>query len=154
MSAALAVEPGPAVVFRETRQDVGRVLAGGSIETRFRFRNGGDAPLRIENVASSCDCLQPRFPATVAPGAEAEVSARFEPQVSWEGKLEKTIRVRTNDPQHPDVELTLAADVIPFFRREPAGPVELSYRPGETFRRTVLLIPRAGSRARRQRGSV
>lgn len=31
------------------------------IQSEFRFRNDGDRPVRIENVQTSCDCMQPRL---------------------------------------------------------------------------------------------
>lgn len=145
-ASAQRADPGPRIVFSTTRGDLGRVDAGGSARLTFPFRNSGARPLRILAVEGDCGCITPEYPKTVAPGKSAVLTALFEAQPGWGGKIERSLRVRTDDPVQPEVKLSVVVDIVPFVQMDPCSPLQLFYRPGQVYRKTVRLTPRAGSK--------
>jgi hypothetical protein len=137
--------PAPRIAFDATSIDLGAVDAGSSKEVRFPFRNTGARPLVIRNVDVSCGCLTPRFPEQVPPGGSGEIKVRFEPQPFWSGKVTKEVTVYTDDPRSRSLPLRLDADIIPYVRIEPPGPLEIEYQRGAVVQRELQLIPRQGT---------
>lgn len=137
---------GPALKVLEVRQDLGTIEAGAKKDAVFPVRNAGGEPLRFLSVTGTCGCLSPTYPPKLAPGARGEIRVAFEPQPLWSGKMEKRVKVKTDDPRHPDAELVLVADVIPYVRIEPPSPVVVQYRRGGTYTRDLVLTPREGKK--------
>lgn len=136
--------PAPGELFEVTRRDVGKIGAGDRVELSFPLTNSGSTPLTILGVDGDCGCIQPEFPRELAAGARGEVKVVFVPLSSWSGKVEKQLRVRLGSQPAADIRLTVAADVTPFVSTIPAGPITVTYRPGETYRRKVQLSIRKG----------
>ncbi len=134
----------PRAEFRNERQDLGSVPAGGSAEARFTLQNRGGAPLRIVEVDGDCGCITTDYPKSVAPGQSAAIVARFTANAEWSGHKERSVRVRTNDPSGKLTRLRVSADVVPIVRVEPEGTLELSYHSRETMRRELRLVPQPG----------
>jgi uncharacterized protein (DUF58 family) len=95
----------------ETR-DAGIVRKGEKIEAVFEVRNSGPAPLRISDARPSCGCTVATFDREIAPGKSGSVHATVETK-NLSGAITKTITVVSNDPERPQVALTLKADVRP-----------------------------------------
>jgi hypothetical protein len=141
---ALRPEP-PQAAFETTERDLGTIPAWEKAEARFPLRNTGGAILHLLDVHGECGCLTPEYPRQLAPGQAGEIRVTFEPQPTWHGKMEKHVRVKTDDPRRGEIALTLKAEVTPLIAIEPQNPVVLLYRRGAVERREVRLIPRPGS---------
>lgn len=60
------------------KYDFGKVARGESVSHVFRFRNTGDAPLVILDVATSCGCTTPEYTREpVLPGRYGQVKITF-----------------------------------------------------------------------------
>src|SRR5262245_30601589 len=141
----------PRLELATRRHDFGRMVAGEHGRTEFRLRNAGRAPLRIAKVDAECGCVAPSYPALLPPGGEGEILIRFDPLVTWGGRVEKTLHLRSNDPSQPVVPLTLAAEIVPLIVFEPRSPVDVPYEWGQTLEREVMITPKpdAGIRVTR-----
>ncbi len=104
----------PKIVFKENVHDFGKVPRGPELQYNFRFTNKGNSNLNIERVQTSCGCTG----ATVgeksdyAKNESGEIKVNFSTQ-GREGHQEKTIIVYSNDPQNPQVVLTVKCDIDP-----------------------------------------
>lgn len=104
----------PKIVFKENVHDFGKVPRGPELQYNFRFTNKGNSSLNIERVQTSCGCTG----ATVgeksdyAKNESGEIKVNFSTQ-GREGHQEKTIIVYSNDPQNPQVVLTVKCDIDP-----------------------------------------
>lgn len=134
--------PVPRAVFPAPRQEMGLVPLGGSVEAKFPLRNDGGAVLHLVEVEAGCGCLTPRYPESLRPGEKGEIRVRFEPQPLWNGKMEKHVKVHTDDPKAAVTELTLVAQVQPLMVVEPQGVVHAEYHRGQSFHREVKLVSR------------
>ncbi len=106
----------PKVVVPESKFDYGKVVAGTKVEHDFLLKNVGTAPLKIEQVHTSCGCTAAVLDsATIAPGGETKVRTTFD-TTGFEGKKIKTIRLYSNDPQNSSflfsLEGTVRSEVI------------------------------------------
>jgi hypothetical protein len=81
------------------------------ITAEFRFKNVGDANLKIGNVKSSCGCTVATLEkGEYAPGESGAVRAIFTIG-SRLGEQEKVIQVDTNDEKQPKAYLTLHVSI-------------------------------------------
>lgn len=91
--------------------DFGTILQGEKVETIFRLRNDGDAPLLVDRVKTSCGCTAALLSASVlAPGESGEVSTTFD-SARFSGSVQKTISVYSNDPERPVLQLTVKGSI-------------------------------------------
>ena len=69
---------GPKIVFSEEKHEFGDIIQGDVIEHIFEFSNGGNSPLILQDVKTTCGCTVPEWPRTpLAPGATAELKVKF-----------------------------------------------------------------------------
>ncbi|KJD33438.1 hypothetical protein PK35_06170 [Tamlana nanhaiensis] len=89
----------PVIEFEKKEHDFGEIESRTPVETVFKYKNTGDAPLVITDIKSSCGCTVPqnwsREP--LAPGAEGEFTVKF--NGSGSNKVTKTITVTANTEQ-------------------------------------------------------
>jgi hypothetical protein len=137
--------PVPRALFHTMRIDLGSLPAETSREAHFTLQNQGGADLHILEAEGGCGCLTVTFPRKLRPGATGQLRVKFTPLPAASGRVERRVRVRTDDPRRPEAELTLAAEVIPLLRTEPRSPIVVNYRRGVVYQREVRLIPRPGS---------
>lgn len=75
-----------------TSHDFGTIKQGKPVVVTFRFKNEGDAPVRLETARSTCGCTAPTWTETpVQPGAEGEVSIEYD--AYRRGRFEKKVMV-------------------------------------------------------------
>jgi hypothetical protein len=120
---AAAAHSGPALSIRDTSQDGGTVEEGTLLKYRFTVANPGDANLEITQVKPSCGCTVPHWDKEIAPGKEGEIDAEVHTE-HFRGAILKHLTVISNDPQHPQLELSLTAKITPLVEITP-GPVAL-----------------------------
>ena len=120
----------PDLVIENYKFDFGQVYQGERVEHVYRFRNAGDAPLRIEKVRSSCGCTAALASAEIiAPGEQGEVKAVFD-STRFRGRVTKTIYLYTDDPVHRETHFTLSGEVLAKLVANPAKLVFDNLSPG------------------------
>jgi hypothetical protein len=103
---------GPILTLEETRYEFGRLDVGEDGEHAFVLTNVGDEPLTLTQRGSTCGCCtcvcSVRLPAGgIAPGESGHVVLGWQSRL-YVGSFRQTARISTNDPQHPDVTLSIA----------------------------------------------
>ena len=90
----------------------GEVKEGDVVEHSFKFKNGGQFPLIINNVTASCGCTIPEWPREpIAPNKESAIKVHFNTK-GKPGQQVKTITVYANtQPAYSELRLlgTVAA---------------------------------------------
>lgn len=108
----------PKAVPVEPIKDVGTIAKGEKIVHDFVLRNDGNAPLEITEVRPACGCTVAEFDKTIAPGQTGKVHAVVD-TVTFNGPIAKGVTVTTNDPDNPQIELTVRAKVEPYINVKP-----------------------------------
>jgi hypothetical protein len=119
MCVAAQAEGTPKIQFDQMVYDFGKTSQVATVSGVFTFKNTGDGILKVEPPKPSCGCTVAALkPDTLAPGATGELSFTLNLGVS-RATLEKHIAVRSNDPQTPDVSLTIKVDYTPLYDVNP-----------------------------------
>lgn len=102
----------PRISFDAPHMDMGKIVQGAQVETRFTFTNVGGRPLVITDVRSTCGCTVgkdwPKHP--IKPGEEAHIDVSFDSE-GRTGIQNKTITVVANTSPPSNV-LTLSGEVV------------------------------------------
>jgi hypothetical protein len=101
----------PRALVKNPVVDLGVVAVGGDSVARFALENRGDAVLEILGAEPGCKCTLVDFDEAIPPGQVGHVRARLV-TAELAGPVTQGIVVRTNDPDHGRVLLTLKAEVI------------------------------------------
>ncbi|MEO0470408.1 MAG: DUF1573 domain-containing protein, partial [Bacteroidota bacterium] len=101
----------PNIEFEKTVYEGGTVLEGEKVTYAYKFTNTGKTDLEIASVKASCGCTAsaPKDK-VVKPGQTSEIIATFNSQ-GRKGVQQKSITVRTNDPDNGTVILRLKVEV-------------------------------------------
>lgn len=117
----------------------GRIAEGSKIDHTFRFQNSGDAPLVINKVRSSCGCTAALLSADrLAPGEWGELKTTFDSR-GFQGKINKTIYIHSNDPGPQPTRFRLQGEVL---KELVVQPSRLRFRAGHRqppFKATINL---------------
>jgi hypothetical protein len=108
----------PKAVPVEPIKDVGTIAKGEKIVHDFVLRNEGNAPLEVTGVRPACGCTVAEFDKTIAPGQTGKVHAVVD-TTTFSGPIAKGVTVTTNDPENPQIELTVRAKVEPYINVKP-----------------------------------
>ena len=92
----------------------------------------------IEDVKPGCGCTVAKFDKIIAPGAEGKIELVLDGE-RVHGAFAKTAVVKTNDPEHPELTLTIAGTEIPFLSIVPEGTIYLHGRYDEAVEKSVTL---------------
>jgi hypothetical protein len=104
---------GPHITFDKEVHDFGPVPYGATVEGEFVVKNTGEGTLIIKNIEADCGCTRTVVGSQeLSQGGESRIVAKFETTGLKPGKKQKHVRVHSNDPARPNVELTLLADVV------------------------------------------
>lgn len=77
----------------------------------FRFTNGGDVPLNIDRLVSTCSCATAKVDKKIVqPGDNAEIAVRYDPK-GHPGKFERRVFVYTSSGNDPAAVLRLTVEV-------------------------------------------
>lgn len=113
----------PVLEFDKKEHDFGEIEAKKSVETVFKYKNTGDAPLVITNIKSSCGCTVPqdwsREP--LAPGAEGKFTVKF--NGSGSNKISKSITVTANTEKGSEI-VKISAFVKPDLNKVKPQPAK------------------------------
>jgi hypothetical protein len=92
--------------------DFGQALQNKTLNHDFVLRNVGDEPLRIEDVRTTCGCTAALPNARVVPpGGQTRLQVSLQTRTS-EGRLEKGVSIRSNDPTRNVLEIKLTVTVV------------------------------------------
>ena len=117
-AAAPATDKGPRISVEPATFDFGRVLQQRTLQKEFKVRNFGGADLLIEGVSTTCGCTttdsagQPILNKVLKPGGSMPMTVKLETRTA-EGKLSRSVLIRSNDPAKPMLELKVEATVVP-----------------------------------------
>jgi hypothetical protein len=129
----------PRIVCDEPVFDYGTVDASTVVEHTFTIRNEGTLTLEISRVHASCGCTVASISSqSVPPGGESKISSRLSLQ-GRSGPQQKTIVIDSNDPQTPQMVLTLRGIVGSAINVQPQQIVLPRVAPGSTPTANVIL---------------
>ncbi len=116
---AAAADGAPKIQFEQTVYDFGKTSQVATVSGVFKFKNVGDAVLKVEPPKPSCGCTVAELkPDTLQPGETGDLPFTFSLGLN-RAILEKHIAVRSNDPETPEVSLTIKADYTPLYEINP-----------------------------------
>ena len=103
----------PVAEFETTTSDFGKPMEGMKTKSVFPFKNTGDADLVIISVKAACGCTDAKATENViAPGKSAAIETVFN-TAGYRSKVNKTVTITTNDPDHSTVVLTITGEIVP-----------------------------------------
>ncbi len=105
------LQKSPQIVFEETNYNFGTIEGDMVTSHMFRFRNAGEGKLVISNVQKGCGCTAAVVgKKELEPGERSEVNVQFNSR-GKRGRQTQKIRIYSNDPSNPQVELTMSGEV-------------------------------------------
>lgn len=111
VGAGTALWAAPKVQFEKEILDFGNVLSGTPINASFQVKNAGDTDLDITNVRPGCGCTKAEAKKTkLAPGESSTIEAVFN-STGYNGAINKSISVTTNDTDRPSLLLQIKANI-------------------------------------------
>lgn len=136
-----ATELSPAITFEKPVLDLGEVGTDSKRTGEFRFTNTGKSPLKILQVHSCCGVAADGVKAgdEFAPGESGVLTFEYLIGSTPNPAVVKELRMRTNDPEHAIVTLTIKAAIVRrvectprslrlFLKRENAGAGDITLR--------------------------
>lgn len=106
----------PKIEFAENIKEFsfGTISEGQQVEHLFKFKNAGDFPLIINNVAASCGCTIPEWPhEPIGPDEESAIKVRFNSKGKV-GPNAKTVTIYANtNPTATTINFTVEVVVHP-----------------------------------------
>jgi len=119
MCVVALAEGAPKIEFEQTVYDFGKTSQVATVSGVFKFRNAGDGVLKVESLKPSCGCTVAELkPDTLPPGETGELAFTLHlGQVK--AQFDKRIMVKSNDPQTPEVSLSIKADYTPLYDLSP-----------------------------------
>lgn len=102
----------PNIVFERPVYEGGSIIEGEKLKISYKFKNTGGSDLLIESVKASCGCTAaaPKEE-LIRPGEESVITAEFDSRGRL-GVQQKSIMVRTNDPDEPVINLRFSTEVV------------------------------------------
>lgn len=99
------------------KQELGTVIYGEVETTNFTLTNYTPLPLSITRVSTSCGCTKASVQSNVVgPYESTVVNVSFDPAVHKDdtdlGELTRTIYIETDNPNFPELETIITANVI------------------------------------------
>lgn len=123
-----------AISVEQTTHDWGTIdIDSGIASQSFTIENQGSTPLKLYEVQTSCMCTTAQLKTgtqeskkfgmhekstsvfEVSPGASAQLLVEFDPAYhgpSGVGPINRTVIIKTNDPNNPTLTFQLAANVV------------------------------------------
>jgi hypothetical protein len=108
----------PKAVAVEPIGDVGTVAKGDNATHDFVIKNEGGADLQITNVQPACGCTVARYDKVIAPGKTGTIHVVVD-TTTFSGAIVKEVTAYTNDPENPQIQLTVRAKVEPYIAVKP-----------------------------------
>lgn len=110
----------PAFALATTIIDFGVILDTEEASRVIRFRNDGDAVLKVPQPKTTCGCTATKMEKhEFEPGEWCEVEVTFDPAGKAPGRHEQSVTFQTNDPKKQSVAVKVRAFVKPLVSIEP-----------------------------------
>ena len=123
-----------------TSHDFGDMQQGGSKSHSFVFRNIGEGPLTLEVIGSSCRCTIGKLDdPTLEPGEETSVTLEWK-ATGVLNEFSQTATIRTSDPQHQTIVLSVRGNVARTVLVEPSDINFGEISVAEEHRRTCYVF--------------
>jgi len=110
---------GPKIEVGPQFYDLGDVVYGDIAKHTFTVKNIGDKPLEILRLSTSCGCTSAEIAEedkVIKPGEVVDMIVAFDPAVMNDptatGSVERVVYIKTNDPDQPEFEVDVIANVI------------------------------------------
>jgi len=102
----------PRLLVQPSVHDFGYIKQGELVSYTFIVTNGGGDLLTITNVTATCGCTaaQPEKKELI-PGESTNIKVTFN-SAGRQGKQNKTVKIFSNDPENPEVSLTIKGTVV------------------------------------------
>jgi hypothetical protein len=101
----------PEIAFDQEKWDFGRIKEGKVVTHIFIFSNKGGSSLEIQRVRTSCGCTAALVSQKIlAPGENGELKVTFNTR-GYAGNVSKYVYIHSNDPRHPQIQLSLNASI-------------------------------------------
>ena len=140
LRADAAAQGTPEIRFETNFFDFGKVTGRERLSGAFKFRNIGSGMLRIDPPEASCECTVPELKTnTIAPGENGEVSYTITLDRPLNGQ--RLIRVHSNDPKNPNLNLTIQLDYTPLYELDPKT-LFVTVPPGKDKAQSAFTISR------------
>ena len=131
--------PQPRIEVTNPVYHFGTVLEGSPVKHEFTVKNAGQAELVIGQVLSSCGCtVAASDKKRLAPGEQTQLPVTFDTRHE-KGPATRRIDVYTNDPQTPDLALTIEGTVRTESEATPPEVLFNSVRRGSEQTREVAI---------------
>jgi hypothetical protein len=105
----------PQIEITPSNMDLGDVTKDG-FNYMFTVRNTGKKTLEIGKVSTSCGCTLANIDSDkISPGESTGLHVTFNPKLMEEevkGKISRIIFIKSNDPENPEVEIKITANVV------------------------------------------
>ena len=101
----------PRIVVDEPAVDLGEVFEEPLYGLVFIVKNAGDADLAIAQIRSTCGCTTARFDRVIPPGGQGEIVVEIDGGKVMVGSFVKKAAVLSNDPDNPQVMLSITGTV-------------------------------------------
>jgi hypothetical protein len=129
--AALTVSP--------TSLEIGLLASGSSHQEHLSLTNSGNVPLKLLAVEVECaGCTKVQFtPTTLERGKSLDLPVTFKPPPDDNGRIRRSVTIKTDDPKQPSITIPLnafvttvagiwPAELSPGAPRAPGSDVELT----------------------------
>jgi hypothetical protein len=123
---------GPKAQVPETTHDFGEVFEDRVLSHTFTIKNIGDALLEIKDIDSDCACTAADSDRRIPPGGQGRITLTIKPYSVLRQFAKKT-KVSFNDPDQPQVVLTMKGYGKPFIEIQPSHIIRLRGKPGEAL---------------------
>lgn len=135
----------PKIQFETNFFDFGKVTSSEKLVGSFKFKNVGKADLHLEAPQASCDCTEAKIsPDIVPPGQSGEVSYSIKMDHAVNGQ--RFIKIHSDDPENPDLELTIQLDYTPLFETTPPT-LHIILGPGRDEVQQTFIVNRTDEKA-------
>lgn len=129
----------PKIQFQEDFFDFGKIDQQKTVEHIFKFKNAGNADLKIDNLKSSCSCTGALITSKVIPpGDSGEIKVAFSSK-SFQGEVKRSVLVFSNDPDNGKYTLNIKSNVQAFLEANPQRIDFGSLKNGESVSRGLAV---------------
>ncbi len=141
ISFAKDVDTTPTLTFKETEYRFEKVLEGVKIVHTFVFENTGGAPLKINEIKSTCGCTSTNYTeGEIASGDQGEVTLELDTNGYGGEEVTQYATIYTNDPGSKGEKIKIIGEVALFADIKPKA-IKLFGAPGEKVRSVVEIVP-------------
>jgi hypothetical protein len=121
ISALSEMRAAPKIMVEQSVYDFGAITNRSEMLHDFVVCNAGDSELDVSQVISSCNiCLKAELEEKIIPpGGHSLLHTRLELRL-FDGPVERSVRIASNDPKTPWLTLSLTGMVLPRYQMTPA----------------------------------